>query len=53
MLEFELLTNYLFSPQDQGGNDALDSDANTVTGQTIVTTLSAGENDPTWDSRYV
>ena len=41
---------YTFTLQDQGGNDALDSDANPATGQTIVTTLTVGETDLTWDA---
>src|SRR5205085_309814 len=41
---------YLFSPQDQGSNDAKDSDANTTTGQMAVTTLTSGEDDRTWDA---
>ncbi len=41
---------YVFSPQDQGGNDGRDSDANPSTGRTIPTTLSVGEYDPTWDA---
>lgn len=41
---------YVLSPQDQGGNDATDSDANPVNGQTIVTTLTSGETDLTWDA---
>jgi LPXTG-site transpeptidase (sortase) family protein len=41
---------YSFSPQDQGVNDAVDSDANVTTGQTVVTTLTAGETDLTWDA---
>ncbi|MBN1314765.1 MAG: hypothetical protein JXA42_04835 [Anaerolineales bacterium] len=43
-------TGFSFSPQNQGGDDALDSDANTLTGQTTVTTLVSGEQDPTWDA---
>jgi len=39
----------LYSPKDQGGDDALDSDADTTTGQTALTTLISGENDVTWD----
>lgn len=38
-----------FSPQDQGANDALDSDANT-TGYTTVTTLEAYETDLSWEA---
>ncbi|MDP6415267.1 MAG: SdrD B-like domain-containing protein, partial [Gammaproteobacteria bacterium] len=41
---------FVFSPQDQGVDDTLDSDADVVTGQTVVTTLDPGENDPTWDA---
>lgn len=38
-----------FSPQNQSTNDNRDSDANTTTGQTAVTTLEADETDLTWD----
>ena len=38
---------------DAGTNDSLDSDANPTTGRTITTTLSAGENDMTWDAAYI
>ena len=41
---------YGFSPQDRGGNDALDSDANPATGVMATTTLTSGENDTTWDA---
>ena len=37
------------SPQDQGANDAVDSDASPSTGCTVVTSLSPGEDDLTWD----
>ncbi|MBI9050869.1 MAG: DUF11 domain-containing protein [Anaerolineaceae bacterium] len=46
----DLPADYQFSDIDQGGDDALDSDANTTTGRTITTTLSPGENDITWDA---
>ncbi len=49
-IEFVLPVGYAFSPQNQGGDDTVDSDANTSTGQTTTTTLVAGENDTTWDS---
>jgi LPXTG-site transpeptidase (sortase) family protein len=49
-VEFIPPVSYVISPQDQGGNDAFDSDANPTTGRTIVTTLVAGENDLTWDA---
>ena len=42
-------TGYFVSKKDQGGNDALDSDIDS-TGTTVVTTLSAGENDLSWDA---
>jgi hypothetical protein len=41
---------YFFSPQDQGGNDALDSDADTTTGKMATTMLISGEDDRTWDA---
>jgi serine-aspartate repeat-containing protein C/D/E len=43
-------TGYAFTGKDLGGNDATDSDVDTSTGKTIVTTLSGGENDMTWDA---
>jgi len=49
-LDFILPSEHSFSPQDQGGNDNLDSDASLSNGQTVVTTLTSGENDPTWDA---
>jgi hypothetical protein len=42
--------DYSFSLQDQGSNDAVDSDADPTTGKTVVTTLLAGETDLTWDA---
>ncbi|MCO6400316.1 MAG: DUF11 domain-containing protein [Verrucomicrobia bacterium] len=47
---FELPAGYLFTLQDQGSDDSLDSDADPITGATIQTTLVSGENDPTWDA---
>jgi hypothetical protein len=49
-VEFVLPMGYFFSPKDQGLNDAVDSDADVVTGTTICTTLSPGETDLTWDA---
>jgi len=49
-LHFELPDGYAFSPQDQGNDDALDSDADPTTGDTMCTTLEPGENDLTWDA---
>ena len=39
-----------FANKDQGGNDALDSDVDTVTGKSVLTTLESGENDLSWDA---
>ena len=41
MVEFVLPSGFTFSPKDQGGNDATDSDANTSTGLTDPFPLSA------------
>ncbi|MCK4774136.1 MAG: hypothetical protein KAT30_05100, partial [Candidatus Krumholzibacteria bacterium] len=49
-VEFILPGGYVFSPQDQGSDDAVDSDADMVTGKTVCTTLDAGETDLTWDA---
>ncbi|MCK5738173.1 hypothetical protein KAH55_03285, partial [bacterium] len=39
----------LVSPQDQGGNNAVDSDFNSTTFVTITTELVSNENDDSWD----
>ncbi len=44
---------FVFTQQDQGGDDTLDSDVNPSTGFTIPTTLVSGENDLTWDAGLV
>ena len=49
-VEFTKPTGYTFSPKDAGSDDAKDSDADVTTGKTICTTLTAGENDLTWDA---
>ena len=49
-VQFILPSGYAYSPQDQGSDDALDSDADPATGTTICTTLAPGENDLTWDA---
>ena len=41
---------FVYSPQDQGSDDAVDSDVDPATGMTICTTLESGENDMTWDA---
>ncbi len=40
---------YSVSPQNQGADDALDSDPSLATFCTVTTTLSPGEDDLTWD----
>ncbi|MBZ0286600.1 MAG: carboxypeptidase regulatory-like domain-containing protein, partial [Anaerolineae bacterium] len=52
-VQFTLPAGYLFSLQDQGADDTLDSDVNITTGRTVNTTLLPGENDPTWDAGLV
>ena len=42
-------TGYLFSPQDQGSDDTIDSDTD-GTGLTACTTLASGQTDTTWDA---
>jgi len=50
-VEFSNLPSlYIFSPQDQGTDDAADSDANPLDGRTVCTTLDPGEHDDTWDA---
>ncbi len=49
-VEFTLLNDYTFSPKDQGGNDATDSDADPSTGKTATFTLADGENNFTLDA---
>ena len=43
---------YAVTPQDQGGNDATDSDINPATLMTINTVLTSGEVDLTWDAGF-
>ena len=40
------------SPQDQGSDDAKDSDVSQITGRSILTTLVGGQNDSRWDVGY-
>ncbi len=49
-VKFTLPSGYVFSPKDQGSDDAVDSDADTSSGQTATTTLTSGENDTSWDA---
>jgi hypothetical protein len=50
MVHFMLPVGYEFSPQNQGGDPALDSDADPATGMTVCIDLGPGENDMTWDA---
>lgn len=49
-VEFINPDGYVFSPQDQGNNDSLDSDANPSSGRTIVTNLEGGQTYFNWDA---
>lgn len=49
-LEFEPPAGYFFSPQDQGSDDAIDSDPNISTGQTNVFTLTVSESNLSLDA---
>ena len=47
---FTLPAGYLFSPQDAGGDDNLDSDANTATGRTANYTIASGDTETSVDA---
>ncbi len=49
-LEFVKPNGFAFSSANQGGDDSKDSDVNPSTGQTGTVTLTAGQNDITWDA---
>lgn len=49
-VEFVAPEGYVFTAQNQGTDDAIDSDADPVTGRTMCTTLEGGETDVTWDA---
>ena len=51
-VEFITPSGYTFTTQDQGGDDTKDSDADSITGQTVVTNLIAGNNDLSWDAGF-
>ncbi len=44
---------YTFSPQDQGGNDNLDSDINLLSGKTNFTNITIYEQDLSWDAGLI
>jgi hypothetical protein len=49
-VEFVPPTGYSFTQPDQGGNDALDSDANVATGRTPSATVAAGATNNDFDA---
>src|SRR5207237_1186595 len=49
-VKFTVPAGYMFSPQDQGSDDAKDSDANMATGMTSTVTLASGETNLTVDA---
>ena len=51
-VEFIPPAGMAISPQDQGADDAVDSDVDPNTNRTATTTLDAGETDLTWDAGY-
>jgi protocatechuate 3,4-dioxygenase beta subunit len=53
-LTFGAVAGYELTPVDEGGNDALDSDADpAMGGMTVVETLTSGENNLTYDAGLV
>jgi hypothetical protein len=50
IVEFILPDGYVFSPLNQGGDGATDSDANQVSGQTTLITLPPNVTDLDWDA---
>ncbi|HFD40399.1 MAG TPA: DUF11 domain-containing protein, partial [Anaerolineae bacterium] len=48
-LYFDPPTGYIITLQNQGSDDEVDSDADPISGETIMTNLEPGEYDPTWD----
>jgi uncharacterized repeat protein (TIGR01451 family) len=48
-VEFDIPSGYTVTTQDVGSNDQADSDVDPNTGRTIVTTITLGEHDPSWD----
>jgi len=49
-VQFVAPAGYVFSPQNQGTDDRLDSDADPTTGRTPLFTLQPGQTDTTWDA---
>lgn len=53
IIQFAAPPFVMFSPANQGGDDARDSDANQTTGFTAPFTLSSGENNTTVDAGFL
>ncbi|NLP10981.1 hypothetical protein GX408_11365, partial [bacterium] len=49
-LQFRLPNDYLFTVQNAGGDDQLDSDVEPATGRTPSTSIAADEADLSWDA---
>ena len=49
---FDMPAGFVSTPNDAGGDDDLDSDADTTTGQTPDYTLGLGEHNPTIDAGF-
>jgi hypothetical protein len=52
-IEVVLPAGQVFAPLNQGGDRTRDSDVDPATGRSVVTTLTAGEQDLTWDAGLV
>ncbi|MBU1692987.1 MAG: DUF11 domain-containing protein, partial [Verrucomicrobia bacterium] len=52
-VEFAIPTQYVFTLVNQGGDDAVDSDADPVTGRTEIFALGTGTNDTRWDAGVI
>ncbi|MCA0454207.1 MAG: carboxypeptidase regulatory-like domain-containing protein [Chloroflexi bacterium] len=53
IVQVTLPAGYQFSPQNQGGDDTVDSDVNLTTGRTAVITVAQDGDDQTWDAGVV
>gem|GEM_PF-2088673 len=51
-VEFERPGGFVPSPQDNGGTESTDSDADETTGRTAAVTLAGGENNPDIDAGF-
>jgi hypothetical protein len=49
-VQFDLPAGYAFTKANQGTNDNIDSDADTLTGRTAKTTIDTTETDGSWDA---